>query len=101
MASLLQDLEILDEVGTELVEFAEGQPVSANKTIGKVTIDAQFVKLGATPDPSYQEFSGSFFNIVGLVLTDATAIAAGQPVKIQEKVGNTWYGETFTVTIAA
>lgn len=94
--NILEEFEIFELIGADVEAFAAGQPVSAMKTIGSETYSLSVVKL-AGPVAPYQEFTGSFFNILGLVLADAAAFAAGAPIQVAEKVGATWYGETLSV----
>jgi hypothetical protein len=101
MTSILQDFEILETVGADLTAFAEGQSVGASKTFGSVTVNVSAVELPNGPVAPYQEFSGSFWQIFGLVFADAGAISAGAPISLAEKVGDKWYGETITVSTGA
>lgn len=99
--SIIQDFEILETAAGDLAAFASGQTVSNTKTFGGVTVTVAAQVLPNGPVAPYQEFSGSFWQIFGMAFADANAFAAGAPVAIAEKVGDTWYGETITVTMAA
>lgn len=101
MATLIQDLELFETIAGDVVAFASGQPVSTSKTIGSTTYGVSVVVLPQGPTGTqYQVFTGSVLSILGLVLQDAAEISGGLPVQIAEKIGNTWYGSTLTVTPA-
>jgi hypothetical protein len=99
--TLMQELGLVETVAGDIAAFAAGQPVSASKAISGTNYSASVVLLGASATPDYQVFSGSFLSIIGLVLADAAAFAAGAPLKIAEKIGNTWYGLSLTAAKAA
>lgn len=96
--TFLQEVGLLEVVAGDVVAFAAGSSVSKTQKIGSsnVTVSAQILPNGPTPD--YQVFTGSFFSILGLALADLAAVQAGSPIKIAEKIGNHWYGESVTVS---
>ena len=98
MASILQDLEIVELILGDIAVVAGGKTVSQTQTIGSVVVTASVVVLpqGPTGTP-YQVISGNSWSILMAVFGDAAAIASGAPVQIAEKIGNTWYGSTFSV----
>lgn len=98
MASILQDLGIIELILSDIAAVAAGKQVSQTQTIGGETVTVSVVVLpeGPTGTP-YQVISGNFWSILMAVFADAAAIAAGAPVQIAEKLGNTWYGSTFSV----
>jgi hypothetical protein len=98
--TLLQDLGLFEEIAGDLGAFAAGQPVTATRTIGDSTVSVSVAHLGTSPTAGYQTLTGGVVGILLLALADATAVAAGQPLKIAERVGNTWYGETVTFSPA-
>ena len=98
MASLLQDLEIVELILSDIASVAAGKPVSQTQTIGSVSVTVSVVVLPEGPSgTAYQIFSGSFWNILMMAFADAAAIASGAPIMVAEKIGNTWYGSTFSV----
>lgn len=100
MPSLLQDLGLVETALGDLAAFAAGQPITSPAvTVGADKYDVSVVHLPGGADVSYQTIGGGFFAILGFAIEDAAAIAAGQPVKIAVKEGNTWYGVTLTKTV--
>jgi hypothetical protein len=95
--SFVQDLSIISLVGSEVLAFAGGQPLAASKEIDGYEVSASVVLLPNGPTPDYQVISGNWFTILTDAVEDVGEIASAQAVKIAEKVGNTWYGGTFTV----
>jgi len=98
MASFIQDLELAEVILGDVAAFASGKPLSATKSFGDETVAFQAVILpsGRTGTP-YTVFSGSIWEIFALVVGDAAALAAGAPLQIAEKLGNTWYGISIQV----
>jgi len=98
MASILQDLEVVEVILGDIAAFAAGQPATVTKSIGGETYTLAVVVLpnGPTGTP-YQVISGSFWSVFLTALADASAIAAGAPLQIAEKIGNTWYGSALSV----
>jgi hypothetical protein len=98
MASLIQDLELIEIITGDIVEFAAGKTVSRTEKIGAntFTISAQVLANGTT-GTNFQVFNGSFLNIISLVFADYAALSAGMPVQVAEKLGNTWYGISVSV----
>jgi hypothetical protein len=98
MASILQDLGIVELILGDIAAVAAGKTVTQTETVGSDVVTASIVVLPNGPTGSaYQVFDGSFWNILILLFSDAAAIASGAPVMIAEKLGNTWYGATFSV----
>lgn len=97
MASILQDLQLFETILGDVAAFAAGQPVSTTKTVGNETYSISIVHLPNGPAAPYQTISGNFFAILGIVLADAAAIAAGAPIAVAEKIGNTWYGTNLSI----
>jgi hypothetical protein len=98
MASLLQDLQIVELILGDIADVAAGKTVTQTQTIGSVVVTAAVVVLPNGPAGTpYQVISGNFWGILMAVFADAAAIASGAPVQIAEKIGNTWYGSTFSV----
>ena len=96
MASIIEDIEIVEAILGEVAAFAGGQPAVVTKVIGGNNYTLSVVKLANGPVAPYQTISGSFWEILITALADAAAIAAGAPLAIAEKIGNTWYGTTLT-----
>ncbi len=98
MASILQDLEIVELILSDIAEVAAGKTVTQTQTVGSSEVTVSIVVLPNGPAGTpYQVIGGGFFAIFLAVLADAAAIASGAPVQIAEKLGNTWYGSTFSV----
>ena len=98
MASILQDLAIVELILGDIASVAAGKPVSQTQTIGSVVVTVSVVVLPQGPaGTSYQVIGGNFWSILMAVFADAAAIASGAPVQIAEKIGATWYGSTFSV----
>jgi hypothetical protein len=95
--SFIDDLEIIEAILGDVAAFASGQPISVTKTIGSETYSLSVVALPSGPAAPYQVITGTFWSILLTALADASAIAAGAPLAIAEKVGNTWYGTTVAV----
>jgi hypothetical protein len=92
MASILQDLGIVEVVLADLPAFAAGQPIDTTISGYNVSV----VHLPNGPTPPYVAITGSFFSMLIAVLGEYEAFAAGAPVSIAAKEGNTWYGITLT-----
>lgn len=90
MASLLQELGVLDTVVSDLAAFAAGEPIPANID----GYDATVVHLPNGPVAPYITISGSFLSILLTALTEYATFASGQPIYLAIKEGNTWYGLT-------
>jgi hypothetical protein len=98
VASLIQDLEIVELILGDIAAVAGGKQVSQTQTIGSVVVTVGVVVLPNGPTGTgYQVIEGNFWSILMAVFADAAAIASGAPVMIAEKIGNTWYGSTFSV----
>lgn len=97
--TLWEDLGIAEVVLGDVVAFAGGQPATVTRAVSGYSITDSIVHLPSGPaQTGYQVFSGSVWQILGLLLADAGAAQAGAPVQIAEKVGNSWYGHTLTIT---
>ena len=96
-----QELGVAEVIMGELSSFASGTPATITRQVSGYSVSATVTHLPNGPaGTGYQVFSGSLWQIFGLILGDAAAIQGGAPVQIAEKVGNTWYGETISVTKA-
>jgi hypothetical protein len=95
--TLWQDLAIGEVILEDLTSIASGQPANFSKTVEGITFSGSVVTLpnGPTGTP-YLVFTGSVWQILGLLLAEGSAFVAGAPIQIAEKVGNTWLGYTFT-----
>jgi hypothetical protein len=94
--TLFQELGLAEVAFGDLSAFVAGSPVTASPTIAGKKLNVSAVHLGATPDPSYQVFQGSVMGMIEFALMDAAAFSEGATLKIAEKIGNTWYGETIS-----
>jgi hypothetical protein len=97
MASILEDLEIVEVVLGDLAAFAGGQPVSTMKTIGSETYSISVALLPNGPVAPYTTIQGTFLSVLFTVLADATAVAAGAPLAIAVKENKSWYGLTLQI----
>ena len=92
MASIIQDLGIVEEVLADVAGFAAGKPIGT-------TIDGygiSVVVLTGGPVAPYQTISGGIFQIIMAVLGLAGEFAAGVPIQLAVKENVTWYGVTLT-----
>jgi len=96
MASILQDLGLVETAFGDVAAFAAGEPISTTKTIGNSNYTAQIVVLPNGPVAPYQDIGGGFFGILEAVFGDVAAFAAGAPVAIAVKENKTWYGLTLS-----
>ena len=94
MASILQDLELVEVALGDLAAFAAGSPISASPTIGGEKVSVAVVHLPNGPAAPYQVISGSVLAILGTALAIGATFSAGEPVQVATKEGNTWYGLT-------
>ena len=92
MASIIQDLGIVETVLGDVAAFAAGQPV--NGSIDGYAVEVVVLPNG--PVAPYQVLSGGFFAIVIAVLGLGAEFAAGTPVQLAVKENRTWYGVTLT-----
>lgn len=92
------DLEIAEMILGEISSVASGTPVTEIREIGgtKYTLTVQTLPSGPAGTP-FQAITGSFFQILGIVLADASSVSSGVPIQIAQKFGNTWFGYTFSV----
>jgi hypothetical protein len=94
--TLWQDLGIGEVILEDLTAVVSGQPASFSKTVEGITFTGSVVTLPNGPTgTSYVVFTGSVWQILGLLMMEGSAFAAGSPIQIAEKVGNTWLGYTF------
>lgn len=96
MASILQDLGLVEAALGDVSAFASGQPISTTKTIGNSNYTASVVVLPNGPIAPYQELGGGFFAILEAVLGLGGEFAAGAPVNLAIKENKTWYGLTLS-----
>jgi hypothetical protein len=94
MASILQDLGLVETALGDVAAFAAGEPISTTKLIGNTNYTASVVVLPNGPAAPYQDIGGGFFAILEAVLGDVGAFSAGAPVSIAVKENKTWYGLT-------
>ena len=101
MASFWDDLQIVELILGDISQVAAGGVVSGTKQIGGTTYNVQVQVLTNGPSGTpFQVISGSFWSILTTVFGDLTALAAGAPIQIADKVGNTWYGLTLAAVPA-
>jgi hypothetical protein len=96
--TVLQDFDLIETATSELIQFEEGQPITATKVEGKMSFTIVAVELPNGPVAPYQVFSGSWIAILGMAFADGMAFASGSPISIAEKIKDKWYGETITGT---
>jgi hypothetical protein len=96
MASILQDLGILEAVAGDIAAFAAGQPVA--QVIDGYGVSVQVLPNGAVPP--FTVISGGFFQILLAALGLAGEFAAGTPISLAIKENKTWYGITLTPKLA-
>lgn len=92
MASLLQDLGIIETVAGDIAGFAAGAPVAS--TIDGYGVSVQVLPNG--PAAPYTEITGTFLQELLAAIGLAGEFAAGTPVQIAVKENKTWYGVTLT-----
>jgi len=92
MASILQDLGILEQVAGDIAGFAAGQPIT--QTIDGYGVSVQVLPNG--PVAPFTAISGGFFQILFAALGLAGEFAAGTPINLAIKENKTWYGVTLT-----
>lgn len=92
MASLLQDLGIIETVAGDIAGFAAGQPVASE--IDGYGVSVQVLANG--PTPPFTAISGGFIAELIAAIGLAGEFAAGVPVSIAIKENKTWYGVTLT-----
>jgi hypothetical protein len=92
MASLLQDLGIIETVAGDIAEFAAGQPVS--QVVDGYGVTVQVLPNG--PTPPFTAIGGGFFAILLAAIGLAGEFAAGTPINLAIKENKTWYGVTLT-----
>lgn len=92
--NIIQELGLVETVLGDVASFAAGQPISAKVPDTPYNASVQVLPNG--PVAPYQELSGSIFSIIGTVLADAAAFAAGSPVSLAVKENKTWYGLTLS-----
>ena len=92
MASIIQDLGIVEVVLGDVADFAAGQPVNAS--VDGYGISVQVLPNG--PTPPFTAISGGIFGIILAVLGLAGEFAAGAPISLAVKENKTWYGVTLT-----
>ncbi|MBD5635728.1 MAG: hypothetical protein IAI49_14750 [Candidatus Eremiobacteraeota bacterium] len=100
--NILQDLQLIEAIAGDAVEFAAGKPVSTVQTIASTsyTAEATLLPSGPTGTP-YQVFTGEgFLALLSLAFEDYAAFSAGAPVQIAVKTGNTWVGVSLTAAPA-
>jgi hypothetical protein len=91
--TLMQDLGLAEIIVADFEAVASGQPVSTTKSIGGgKSLAVSAVKLTAPTPPEYTVFTGSFWQVLGLVVAAGAEFAAGAPLKIAAKEGNSWWG---------
>lgn len=96
MPSFIQDLGLVEAVLSDIVSFAEGNPVT--KTVDGYTVTLK-VLLGGPVAP-FTALSGGMLSIITAVFADYVAFATGAPVNIAVKEGATWYGASLSKQIA-
>jgi hypothetical protein len=101
MASLIEDIELVEAILGDVTEFAAGKPASVTKTFGTDTFTISVQILASGPVAPFNEISGNLFAILGAVLTEYALIASGAPVSLAAKLKNTWYGITITMAAKA
>lgn len=92
MASLLQDLGIIETVAGDIAGFAAGQPVAS--TIDGYGVAVQVLPNG--PAAPYTEITGGLLQILLAAIGLAGEFAAGAPISLAIKENKTWYGVTLT-----
>ena len=92
MASLLQDLGIIETVAGDIAGFAAGQPVA--QTIDGYGVSVQVLPNG--PASPFTEITGGFLQILLAAIGLAGEFAAGTPIQLAVKENRTWYGVTLT-----
>jgi len=92
--TLLQELGLVEAALGDVAAFAAGQPVSG--TIPGTSYHASVGVLPNGPTAEFPAIGGGFFGIISVVLSDAAAFAAGQPVKLAVKENRSWYGLTLS-----
>ena len=97
MATIVQDLDILELVLGDIAAFAAGKPVTQSITEGGSTYSVTVQVLPSGPVAPFQTFSGGFLAILSMILVDFASFSAGQPIQIAEKIGATWYGTSVAV----
>lgn len=95
MASIGQDLTILETILADVAAFAAGQPVSQTTDGYTVTI----AKI-AGPGAPYTTISGSIFAIILAVFGLYEEFASGVPIQLAVKEGTSWYGVTLAKATA-
>ncbi len=101
--TLLQEIGAGEQILGDVAAFAAGQPVNGSAVIGGKKVNVAVVNLGTTPpaaDSGYTVFTGGWLQSLITGITLGSEVAAGAPVKVAEKIGNTWYGETVTIAPA-
>ena len=97
MASILEDLTLVETILGDVAGFAAGTPVAISRTIGPDTFNISVQALPGGPVAPFQSIEGNLFAILGAVLTDYEAIVSGAPVALAAKVKESWYGVTVTM----
>lgn len=97
MASLLQDLGIIETVAGDIAAFAAGAPIAS--TIDGYGVSVQVLPNG--PTPPFQAISGGFLAEVLAVISLAAEFQAGTPINLAIKENKTWYGVTLTPKASA
>ena len=92
MASILQDLGILETVAGDIAGFSAGQPVASS--IDGYGESVQVLPNG--PAAPFTEITGSFLQMLLAAIGLAGEFAAGTPIQLAVKENKTWYGVTLT-----
>lgn len=92
--TLLEALGLVEVGATDFAEVKNGQ--TATQTIDGYTITVEELPNG--PVAPYQTINGSVLSILEIGFMDYAAFSAGAPAYLAEKLGNTWYGESFQKT---
>lgn len=92
MASILQDLGIVETVLGDVAAFAAGNPVAT--TVDGYDVSVKVLTGG--PVAPFQTISGGIFGIILAALELAGEFAAGSPISLAIKENNTWYGLSLT-----
>ncbi len=99
--TLFQDLQIGEQILGDLAAFASGKPVTQSGRFGSMNYTAEVQALPNGPSGTpFQVLEGGPLALMSIAFGDVAAFSAGQPIKIAEKIGNTWYGTSFSAAAA-
>lgn len=94
--NFFQELEIGEAVYSDLAAFAAGQSVAASPTIGSEKVNVSVVHLPGGASAPYEVVAGGVFAEIFEAYSIGEHYANGGTVQVAMKIGNSWYGISFS-----